>query len=69
MCCMSVRRSTDTDKPNFNSLEVPGGGGGGGGAGLYIGLLVQTNLFLRGVIVHRAAGTDKPISQGWCDCT
>ena len=30
-----------------------------------MGLLVQTNLFLRdGMVVHRTAGTDKPISQG-----
>ena len=49
---MVVHRTAGTDKP----ISL--------GVWLYIGLLVRTNLFLRGgVIVHTVAGTDKPISQ------
>ena len=46
-----VHRTAGTDKPISQ------------GVWLYIGLLVQTNLFLRdGMVVHGTAGTDKPIS-------
>ena len=48
-----VHRTAGTDKP------IPQG------VWLYIGLMVQTNLFLRGgVVIHKTTGIGKPISEG-----